>query len=53
MGKLTEKQRRFVDAYIETGNAAEAARRAGQPPRLQVLRLTKGTAGPRPRKLSE
>ncbi|WP_288839266.1 terminase small subunit [uncultured Megasphaera sp.] len=27
--KLTEKQRRFVDAYIETGNAAEASRRAG------------------------
>ena len=27
--KLTEKQRRFVDAYIETGNASEAARRAG------------------------
>lgn len=26
---LTVKQRRFVDAYIETGNAAEAARRAG------------------------
>ena len=27
--KLTEKQRRFVDYYIETGNASEAARRAG------------------------
>lgn len=27
--KLTEKQRRFVDYYIETGNATEAARRAG------------------------
>lgn len=27
--KLTEKQRRFADYYIETGNAAEAARRAG------------------------
>ena len=27
--KLTEKQQRFVDFYIETGNAAEAARRAG------------------------
>ena len=27
--KLTEKQKRFVDAYIETGNASEAARRAG------------------------
>lgn len=32
MKSLTVKQRRFVDAYIETGNAAEAARRSGQPP---------------------
>lgn len=29
MKALTVKQRRFVGAYIETGNAAEAARRAG------------------------
>ena len=29
MKSLTVRQRRFVDAYIETGNAAEAARRAG------------------------
>lgn len=29
MKSLTVKQRWFVDAYIETGNAAEAARRAG------------------------
>lgn len=27
--KLTEKQKRFVDYYVETGNASEAARRAG------------------------
>ncbi|MFP7288002.1 terminase small subunit [Shouchella clausii] len=27
--KLTEKQKRFADYYIETGNASEAARRAG------------------------
>ena len=27
--KLTEKQRRFVDYYVEMGNASEAARRAG------------------------
>ena len=27
--KLTEKQRSFVDYYVETGNASEAARRAG------------------------
>ncbi|MFC2948547.1 terminase small subunit [Virgibacillus sediminis] len=29
MAGLTEKQKRFCDYYIETGNAAEAARRAG------------------------
>lgn len=29
MAKLTEKQTRFIDYYVETGNAAEAARRAG------------------------
>lgn len=29
MGKLTEKQRRWIDHYVETGNAAEAARLAG------------------------
>ena len=27
--KLTEKQKRFIDYYIETGNASEAARRSG------------------------
>lgn len=27
--KLTPKQKAFADAYIETGNASEAARRAG------------------------
>ena len=27
--KLTEKQRRFIDFYIETGNSAEASRLAG------------------------
>lgn len=27
--KLTEKQKRFIDYYIETGNATEACRRAG------------------------
>lgn len=27
--KLTERQRRFVEAYIETANATEAARRSG------------------------
>lgn len=26
---LTEKQKRFIDFFIETGNASEAARRAG------------------------
>ena len=32
--KLTEKQRRFVDYYVETGNASEAARRAGYSERI-------------------
>lgn len=27
--KLTEKQKRFADYYIETGNGAESARKAG------------------------
>ena len=27
--KMTERQKRFVDAYIKTGNASEAARLAG------------------------
>lgn len=29
MPKLTEKQRRFADYYIQTGNASESARKAG------------------------
>jgi phage terminase small subunit len=29
MDKLTEKQKRFIDYYIETGNATDSARRAG------------------------
>lgn len=29
MGKLTTKQRLFVEAYLTTGNATESARRAG------------------------
>jgi phage terminase small subunit len=29
MKKLSEKQKRFIDYYVETGNATEAAKRAG------------------------
>ncbi|MCC0650821.1 terminase small subunit, partial [Clostridioides sp. ZZV15-6598] len=29
MSKLTEKQKRFCDYYIKTGNATEAAIKAG------------------------
>ena len=29
MDKLTERQKRFIDYYIETGNATESARKAG------------------------
>lgn len=32
--KLTEKQKRFIDYFIETGNAAEAARRSGYSKRI-------------------
>ena len=32
--KLTEKQKRFIDYFIETGNAAEAARKAGYSKRI-------------------
>lgn len=31
--KLTEKQKLFIDYYIETGNATESARRAGYSPK--------------------
>lgn len=31
--KLTAKQKRFIDYYIETGNATESARRAGYSPK--------------------
>jgi phage terminase small subunit len=31
--KLTEKQKRFIDYYIETGNATESARHAGYSPK--------------------
>ena len=31
--KLTPKQKAFADAYIETGNASEALRRAGYSPK--------------------
>jgi len=33
MTRLTEKQKRFIDAYLECGNGSEAARRAGYSPR--------------------
>lgn len=29
LDKLTEKQKKFIDYYVETGNATESARRAG------------------------
>lgn len=34
---LTEKQKRFVDYYIETGNATEAAERAGYSKRAAAV----------------
>lgn len=41
--KLTEKQRRFADYYIETGNAEEAARRAGYNARGNTTKLLQNT----------
>ena len=35
--RLTEKQKRFIDFYIETGNAAEASRRAGYKAKANVI----------------
>lgn len=31
--KLTEKQKRFIDYYVETANATESAKRAGYSPK--------------------
>jgi phage terminase small subunit len=33
VAKLTEKQKRFADYYIETGNATKSAKRAGYSPK--------------------
>lgn len=47
MGKLTEKQKRFIDFYIETGNGAEAARRAGYSEKVARQSAGKILASPR------
>ena len=41
MAKLTEKQKRFIDFYIETSNASESARRAGYSPKNINTNATK------------
>lgn len=41
--KLTEKQKRFADYYIETGNAEESARRAGYSARGNTTKLLQNT----------
>lgn len=43
MDKLTEKQKRFADYYIETGNAEESARRAGYNARGNTTKLLHNT----------
>ena len=35
--KLTPKQRKFVDEYLECGNGSEAYRRAYKKPKKQLL----------------
>ena len=37
--KLTERQKRFIDHYIETGNATEACRRAGYKDSKNINRI--------------
>lgn len=47
MAKLSEKQKRFADYYIEFGNASEAARKAGYSPKFingNVPKLLRNTA---------
>ena len=41
--KLTEKQQRFVDYYIASGNAEEAARKAGYNARGNTTKLLQNT----------
>lgn len=41
--KITEKQRKFVDYYIETGNAEESAKRAGYSARGNTTKLLQNT----------
>ena len=43
MVKLNERQRRFADYYIETGNAEEAAKRAGYSARGNTTKLLQNT----------
>ncbi|KHF30152.1 Terminase small subunit [Anoxybacillus sp. BCO1] len=43
MRKLTEKQKRFADYYIELGNAEEAAKRAGYSARGNTTKLLQNT----------
>nr|WP_245301704.1 terminase small subunit [Virgibacillus natechei] len=40
---MTEKQRKFVDYYIETGNAEESAKRAGYSARGNTTKLLQNT----------
>ena len=43
MRKLTEKQKRFADYYIELGNAEKAAKRAGYSARGNTTKLLQNT----------
>lgn len=43
MVKMNERQRRFADYYIETGNAEESAKRAGYSARGNTTKLLQNT----------
>ena len=43
MAELTEKQKRFADYYIESGNAEEAAKKAGYNARGNTTKLLQNT----------
>lgn len=43
MAELTEKQKRFADFYVESGNAEESAKRAGYNARGNTTKLLQNT----------
>ena len=50
---MTEKQKRFVDFYVQTANATEAARRAGYSPKTAYVTGNENMHKPEIRKAIE